>query len=139
MRSLVTLDRDLTGYKKLVAYDSRGRVTEYLCTLRIPAGARVVLAEESAEFGEAKCRASQAKVVRIQRLEYGRHTKYKSRLKKGAPDVRHVLHEGIGDLPGPFSYAVGAVMYPHEFNPSLYQVCAGGIHFFRTKKRAIHY
>lgn len=113
-----------TAYKKCVSRNKSGEaVQEYVVTLKIPATAKRV--KPRSWCGENKCRASSAKVVKI---EPCRHD-----------NVPHNLKRVYSLYDEKFSYEVGQVVTPDYYNSNSYESCGAGINFFMTRKEAENY
>ena len=82
-----------------------------IVTLEIPKGAIVF------SINNSKCRTNVAKVVEI----------------SNGSEIAYSQQDET------FAYKVGEIVYPNDFNCAYYEECAGGIHFFRTKKEAEEY
>lgn len=114
--------QSIIGYKKvLVDYDYN--VRDYRCaiaTLRIPVK---TLRRQPCN---GKCRASSARVLRIQIVD-------RDSL------LQHDVKEAVSEHNRRFTYKVGQVVKPEEAFCKSNEECASGIHFFLTLKEAIDY
>lgn len=116
--------------------------SHYLAEMEIPAGARIYIDSDvlSECILEEKARTDKAKCLRIIKLE-SRWSKRKfddiyKTTKKHTKRVKHVpyhIHRR-----GKITYSVGRMMVPHQFSFNNDQ-CAGGIHFYFTKKAALNH
>jgi hypothetical protein len=131
MRITQKRKRSVTGWKAaLVRRKQAGGGTaerKVLVKLRIPSHAAV-------RWGDDKCRASEAQVIRVETLEGQQlafaYTRPGESTLLWRPERRqqHVR----------CSYRVGTVVQPHgPFNLNPRRGCASGIHFFRTRQEAI--
>ncbi len=119
------LDEDSIGWKKAMYFDvAKGSYRRVIVKLTIPKDALLVL-------GRNKCRASYAKVEGIYPS---------SRYHKEPPAVLPITEaESWYTFPfGKFVYKVGQYVYPDLFSMGA-EVCAHGIHFFRTYSEAARY
>lgn len=109
----VVLDEDAIGYKKVYyGKDNDATWGQAILTLLLPAGTLLHLSKDY----EKKCRASQAIVI--------------------AASVNAV--EFMSSYKSDFKYYMNGLVLPHYFDPE-FKECAGGIHFFKTKKLAKDY
>ena len=104
-------------------YKSAGENSEYIVILEIPSDAQTNLERKNvANSKYAKYRCSKALVVDIEHKE----TKQK---------VDYVVSSYINS----FVYTLNEIIEDIYFDDNLEEVCAEGIHFFKTKKQALIY
>lgn len=119
------LNEDSIGWKKATYFDVV--IMSYrnvIVKLTIPKDALLVLSKN-------KCRASYAKVEGI----------YPSNRFCDEPPAALPITEAESWYTFPFGkfvYTVGQYVYPDFFSPYA-EVCAHGIHFFRTYREAVYY
>lgn len=133
-KNIATFPHDVIGYKKL---DLCGEGhCDYLVTLLIPAGTPIYCRyfdnNDWGVFNDTKLRTESAEVLEIRELD----------LRTVGQQVDVVVYKSIygphsGSRP-PTPYIVGETVHPHEFDWGD-RTCAGGIHFFLDRDRAIDF
>ena len=117
------------GYKQIrlgkycytSAIDGRPKVRG-IAVLEIPEDAKRINA------GSNKCRASKAKVLRIESFDGeeldidNAYSKYTSLIGQS-----------------PMKYSKGEMVYPDSFDENRFNTCSNGIHFFMSREDAVHY
>lgn len=101
-----------------------------LVTLRITKGA--LLNEKPSKEKRRKLRANRARVVSIRSIT-ANNDPGKSKLDTAYAGWHY--HPGSDD----FVYKVGAIVKPTSKFDHSYRMCSSGIHFFRSKQRALDY
>lgn len=119
------LNEDSIGWKKAIYFDvGMGSYRNIIVKLTIPKDALLVLSKNI-------CRASYAKVEGI----------YLSNPYCDEPPAALPITEAESWFKSPISkfvYTVGQYVYPDFFSTNA-EVCAHGIHFFRTYREAAYY
>lgn len=126
----------IIGYKKAFTCkkNRQSGSTYVIITLEIPKGALVYLTHNDGFFGDGKCRASCAKVKKIQSSYY--NNRYLSERKN--------YKFAISGYSPPLKYEQGKLVYSRNINGDKHFCssnvqCAEGIHFFLKKNYAESY
>lgn len=122
---IVTLTKPLIGYKKLRYNDTTGYTQPAIATLLIPPGAKVHFSDS---LESHKCRASEAYIVKIQKLLTGSFE-----LEGNLPEARAARNRSNGSA---FVYKARSIVKPEKKFDEDPGCCRSGIHFFRTVKVA---
>lgn len=133
------IKKALVGYKKVLS----GRTGQpLLVKLLIPVGAKVRFQAKNRYLWEScdgKLRTNLAKVLSVRRTRLdddGYHLRTDRRVKIGTKTVPCSKHDTSGHE---LQYTEGRMVRPNVFDNDRNAACAGGIHFFLTKKEALNY